>query len=38
VPFTPGGVTIHATGKGGTGGIAIIELYEAKPWGQGETC
>ncbi|HUG09917.1 MAG TPA: immunoglobulin domain-containing protein [Opitutaceae bacterium] len=29
VPFTPGGVTIHATGKGGGGGIAIIELYES---------
>jgi len=29
VPLAVGGHTIHATGKGGTGGIAIIELYES---------
>ena len=28
VPFTPGGITVHATGNGGSG-VAIIELYES---------
>lgn len=29
VPFTPGGVTVHATGVAGSTGIALIELYES---------
>ena len=30
VPFTPGGITVHATDFSGGSGIAIIELYESR--------